>query len=150
MPTDIEKRVTSLEVEVRGISEDVKSLRSSVEEIGRKIESNYLGLNKILDERTLLRDQQNAASRRFMISLVFGAATSLGALGVFIITSLSESKIHPINMEMSELKRDVYWSQAMARKAVDETQWSQALMYREMTGKEWPLQKETFPSPREQ
>jgi len=152
----LDRRVTALEVELKGMSEDLRSVRSSIDAIAVKIDSNLRSLaqtteakndaiQKTIDDRALRRDSEADNARKFMLTCLIGGMGTLGAFTLFIIGSVTESKIHPLDKKIITLQEELRSSQAMARKAVDDTQLSQAIMYKEITGKDWPVSKTTFP-----
>jgi len=152
----LDRRVTALEVELKGMSEDLRSVRSSIDAIAVKIDSNLRSLaqttearndaiQKTIDDRALRRDSEADNARKFMLTCVIAAMGTIGAFTLFIIGSVTESKIHPLDKEIITLREELRSSQAMARKAVDDTQWAQSVMYKEITGKDWPATKTTFP-----
>ena len=144
----VQRRVTALEVEVRGIAEDVTRLRHSVDSVALKIESQFESLKNSMDSRSAYKDKQHDDSRKFTLGICATMSGGVAALCLFVITSVTRSEIHPLDKAIDRIKADLAWSQTLASKEIDDNRQQIATMYKELSGKDWPNNRHTtFPTP---
>lgn len=153
----IERRVTALEVEVKGISDDVKGVQATLNAIAQKIDSNSQAdairadnIATNAEQRMHAREVQHSQNRRFtlgiIVTLIAAGMGIIGAFTTFMVGSLTESKIHPLHVDIIRTREQLRSAISMAQKAVDDSNVNMANMYKEITGKDWVMPQTTFPT----